>query len=126
MNDDVMQDEIVQDVDTDSQMREATTYLLQQIDQLQQLNGEWTLDGIDVYAMSPVTSSSGLKGLLIDVIGPYDTIITQYTYRANTSSNLSYVNDISPDFPWMISAALFIVLIFCVFRTLGGLLFWRK
>lgn len=101
-------------------------YIFQQFDDVYQLDDTWELQGIDVYAMSPVSSSTGLKGVLIDVIGPYDTIITQYTYRQNTSTNLTYINDISPDYPWLCSAALFVVLIFCVFRTLGGLLAWKK
>jgi len=86
----------------------------------------WQLEGIEVYAMPPITSSTGLKGLLYEVIGPYDTIITQYTYKQNGNNYYSYVNDISPDYPWLMSAALFVVLIFCVFRTLGGLLAWKK
>lgn len=94
--------------------------------QLDQVDTGWELEGIEVYAMPPITSSTGLKGILYEVIGPYDTIITQYTYKQNGNNYYSYVNDISPDYPWLMSAALFVVLVFCVFRTLGGLLSWRK
>lgn len=94
--------------------------------ELDAVENGWELEGIEVYALPPVTTSTGLKGLLYDIIGPYDTIVTQYTYKQNGNSYYSYVNDVSPDYPWMISAALFVVLVFCVFRALGGLLSWRK
>lgn len=94
--------------------------------QIDPVDTSWELEGIEVYAIPPVTSSTGLKGVLYQVIGPYDTIVTQYTYKQNGNSYYSYVNDISPDYPWIVSAALFIVLIFCTFRVLGGLLSWRK
>lgn len=71
---------------------------------------------IETFALSPVTSSSGLKGVLINVIGPYDNVVTQYRYLANSSSNYSYVNEITPDYPWICSALLFVVLLVCTFR----------
>lgn len=89
---------------------------------LQPAEDTWELEGIDVYALPPVTSGTGLKGLLLDVLGPYDTIITQYTYKQNGNNYYSYVNDISPDYPWLMSAALLIVLVFSVFRIAGGFL----
>lgn len=87
--------------------------------------GGYTLDGIDTFALSPVVSSSGLKGILLDVIGPYDNIITQYRYQANTTSNYSYVHETTPDYPWIASAALFIVLVYSVFSLLRRAL-WMK
>lgn len=71
---------------------------------------------IETFALSPITSSSGLKGILLDVIGPYDNVVTQYRYQQNTSSNFSYVNEITPDYPWIFSALLFILLVLCTFR----------
>lgn len=76
------------------------------------------LVGVESYALSPITSSSGLKGVLLDVLGPYDNIVTQYQYRQNTSTNYSYVNEITPDYPWIASAALFIVLLWSLFGLL--------
>lgn len=85
----------------------------------------WTLDGIETYALSPIQSSSGLKGILLDTIGPYDNIITQYKYQANTSSNYSYVHETTPDYPWIASALLFIILVHGVFSFFRGLL-WKQ
>lgn len=88
-------------------------------------SGDWTYDeefGIQVLALGPVTDSTGLKGLLLDIIGPYDGIVTQYRYQQNTTSNYSYVNDVQPDYPWIFSAALFIVLIWSLFMIGGRLI----
>lgn len=77
------------------------------------------LVGIEVFSLSPVTSATGLKGILLDILGPYDNIVTQYKYQQNTSTtNYSYVNEITPDYPWIASAALFIVLIWSIFGLL--------
>lgn len=68
---------------------------------------------------TPVTSSSGLKGILINLFGPYEPTITQLRYQSNTSTNYTYVNDISPDYPWLCAAGIFSIVLFCTFR-LGG------
>lgn len=89
----------------------------------------WTYDeeyGVQVLALSPIESSSGLKGLLLDIIGPYDGIVVQYRYQQNTSStNYSYVNDVQLDYPWLSSAALFIALLWSIF-AIGGRIICRK
>lgn len=71
---------------------------------------------------TPVTSGTGLKGILISLFGSYDPTITQFRYQSNTSTNYTYVNDISPDFPWLCSAAIFGLMIFCLFRLWGAVL----
>lgn len=70
---------------------------------------------------TPVTDSTGLKGIMLSLLGPYDPPITQFRYQSNTSTNYTYVNDIQPDYAWMCSAAIFAIVLFCVFR-LGGAL----
>lgn len=83
--------------------------------------------GVESYSLSPVTSSSGLKGVLLDVLGPYDTVVTQYKYQQGSNQYYSYVNDIQPDYPWLASAALFIVLIWSLFSLLRrSLSTWLK
>lgn len=73
---------------------------------------------------SPVTSSSGLKGIMLSLLGPYDPVIVQYRYQSNTSTNYTYVNDISPDYPWLCSAAIFAIVLYCTFK-LGGTFFCK-
>lgn len=88
-------------------------------------SGDWIYDeefGVQVMALGPITSSTGLKGILLDIIGPYDGIVTQYRYQQNTTSNYSYVNDVQPDYPWLFSAGLFIVLIWSLFMIGGRLI----
>lgn len=68
---------------------------------------------------TPVDSSTGLKGILIKLFGPYSPTITQLRYQSNTSTNYTYVNDIAPDYPWLCSAGLFTVVLYCTFK-LGG------
>ena len=81
-------------------------------------SSELELAGIETFALSPITSSSGLKGVLLDVIGPYDNVVTQYKYQQANNSYYTYVNEITPDYPWIASAALFIVLIISLFSLL--------
>lgn len=76
------------------------------------------LVGIETFALSPVESSTGLKGILLDLLGPYDTIVTQYRYQQGSNQYYTYVNDISPDYPWLASALLFIVLLWALFGVL--------
>lgn len=70
---------------------------------------------------TPVTSADGLKGILLDLFGSYNPTITQLRYEAN-NGYYTYVNDISPDFPWLCSAGIFALIIFCLFRMGGSLL----
>lgn len=74
---------------------------------------------------TPVESSTGLKGILIQLFGPYSPTITQLRYQSNTSTNYTYVNDISPDWPWICSCGVFALVLFCVFR-LGGAMLCRQ
>lgn len=86
----------------------------------------YELIDIETFALSPVVSSSGLKGVLLDVIGPYDNIITQYRYQANSSSSYSYVHETTPDYPWIFSAILFICLILSLFSLVKRFFTWMK
>lgn len=82
--------------------------------------------GIETFSLSPIESAAGLKGVLLDVLGPYDTVVTQYKYQQGSNQYYSYVNDIQPDYPWIFSAVLFIVLLWSVFRLFGRCLGWMR
>lgn len=73
---------------------------------------------VEAYALGPITSSTGLKGALLDVIGPYDGIVTQYRYQQANNSYYTYVNDITPDYPWILSCLMLIVLVHGVFKAI--------
>lgn len=84
-------------------------------------------DEIVVYALDPVTSAntSGLKSILLDILGPYENIVTEYRYQNYNQSTYSYLREITPDYPWFGSLAVFLVLLFSVFR-IGGSMLWKK
>lgn len=87
-----------------------------------------TLDedyGIQVTAVNPITSASGLKGVLLDVLGDYDAIVVEYRYLNNNSTSYSYVREIQPDYPWLCSAGIFLALLWSIF-TVGGRMICRK
>lgn len=84
-------------------------------------------DEIVVYALDPITAdnTTGLKSVLLGVIGPYENIVTEYRYMNSNQSYYSYLREITPDYPWFGSLAVFLVLLFSVFRV-GGSLLWKK
>lgn len=81
--------------------------------------------GVQVTAVNPITSASGLKGVLLDVLGNYDAIVVEYRYQNPNSSSYQYVREIQPDYPWLCSAGIFLALLWSVF-TIGGRLICRK
>lgn len=94
----------------------------------QQLNTpeELVLDNVETYQLSPITDSTGLKGVLLRIIGPYDNIVTQYRYQQSNNQYYTYVNEVTPDYPWIASAALFIVLLVSLFGLLKRSMSWMK
>lgn len=64
--------------------------------------------------------TGSLRYVLTQVIGPYSPVVVQYQY--NNGSNTAYLREIYPDYVWMISAALFALMIYCVFRLWGAIL----
>lgn len=83
----------------------------------------WVYDsdyGVQTYALNPIESSDGLKGVLLDVLGPYDAVVVEYRYQTTTSGNYQYVREIQYDWPWLGSLAVFLVLLWSVFRIAGG------
>lgn len=67
------------------------------------------------------SDTSGLHAILLSLIGDYNPIVKDYTYQ---SSN-GYANhsiEIQPDWSWILSCALFIVVIFSVFHLFGVVL----
>ena len=76
---------------------------------------------IDPYSLAPVTpsGSTGLKSILLSILGNYDPIVAQYQY--SNGSNYSYIREIQPDYVWLSSAAIFAILLYCTWRFLGGI-----
>lgn len=74
-------------------------------------------------ALAPVTPSntSGLKAVLLSILGNYDPIVAEYQYVGSGSYN-NYIREIQPDYVWLTSAAIFAILLYSTWRLLGGLI----
>lgn len=57
---------------------------------------------------------------MLTLIGSYDPIITIEHYTRQGTTTLTYITDISPDYTWIYSAILLIIVMFSVFKLLGG------
>lgn len=78
------------------------------------------LQSVDVYSVSPITpdSTTGLKSVILGLIGSYDTIVTDYTYTSN-NGYIQHTIQVQPDYVWMGSFLLLCLILYCLFR-LGG------
>lgn len=75
-----------------------------------------------VYTLSPITpdNTTGLTSLVLSLIGNYDPVIVEYKYQNYNSSSYSYLREVQPDYPWLVSAGIFAIVLFCSLRILGG------
>lgn len=82
--------------------------------------------GTTVYALNPVGpgDSNGLKAIMLSLIGDWDSIIVEHAY-ASTNGYTNYLREVQLDYPWLCSCAIFLVIIYCIFR-LGGAILCRK
>lgn len=78
------------------------------------------------YFVSPVTAAdtTGLKSVLLEFLGDWEPVVVETSYTT-TSGNVGIDRQIQPDYPWLCSAVLLVVLMFCLFR-LGGSVLCRK
>lgn len=74
-------------------------------------------------SVAPVTPSdtSGLKAVLLGLLGYYDPVIVEYQYQSTQGYN-NYLREVQPDYVWLCSFALLALMIFCIFRLGGALL----
>lgn len=87
------------------------------------LSEDLTLVGINSYSLNPITPSetTGLKSVLLSLIGDYDAVVVEYQYQSNNGYN-NYVREIQPDYVFLCSCGIFLVVIYCTFRIGGALL----
>lgn len=69
--------------------------------------------------------ANGFKAVLLSLFGDYEMLTKDYTYQTYNGS-ISHSVTTEPDYAWMISAAIFTVVLYCLFRLLGGVLCGRK
>lgn len=83
-----------------------------------------TITDINILSsVAPVTPSdtSGLKAVLLGLLGNYDPVIVEYQYQSSQGYN-NYLREVQPDYVWLCSFALLALMIFCIFRLGGALL----
>lgn len=75
-------------------------------------------------SMQRVSSSdtSGFKAVLLQILGDYETVVTDYEYRNNNNTYMSHSIAIEQDYAWIASAGILALLIYCTFRSIGGIL----
>ena len=78
---------------------------------------------ISLSSVAPVTpsSTSGLKAALLGILGNYDPVIVEYQFQSSQGYN-NYLREVQPDYVWLCSAALFALVIYCLFKLGGGLI----
>lgn len=82
--------------------------------------------GTTVYALNPVGpgDATGLKAIMLSLIGEWDSIVIEHSYESSNGYT-NYLREIQLDYPWLCSCAIFLVIIYCIFR-LGGSILCRK
>lgn len=65
--------------------------------------------------------SNGFKAIILELIGDYETVITDYVYQSYSGST-SHSISIEKDYAWIWSAIVLCISVYCVFRVIGGIL----
>lgn len=84
---------------------------------------EGTITNISLMSVAPITpeDTSGLKAVLLEVIGDYDPVIVEYEYMNNNNYS-SYLREVLPDYPWCASFLMLALFVYCIFRLGGALI----
>lgn len=91
--------------------------------QLDPIDMNVTLQSVNVSTERiSASDANGFKSVLLGLIGDYETIITDYEYRNNQNTYTTHSIDITPDYSWICSTAIFGLVIYCFFRLVGGIL----
>lgn len=69
----------------------------------------------------PLSASGGLKGVLVDFLGEWQSIVVEHTFVDEQGFSVTQV-DVIPDYPWIASAVLLCLMVYCLFRVGGALI----
>lgn len=72
---------------------------------------------VSVMSLDPVTAadSSGLKAVILELLGDYSAVKVEWSYE-NSNGYTSYTREIQPDYPWLVSAGIFAIVLYCLIR----------
>lgn len=95
-----------------------------QVSSEEELPPDVYLVDVQLTSVGPVTPSdtSGLKSVLLSLLGDYDPIIAEYRYMNQNSSYYSYLREVQPDYVWIAAAVMLGLVIYCLFRLGGAIL----
>lgn len=66
--------------------------------------------------------ATGFKAIMLSLIGDYETTVTDYTYQSGSSGYYSHSINVERDWSWIMSCCGFFLVVYCVLRTVGGLI----
>lgn len=102
------------DSDTDSATDPDTVYILEP----ELISAETKSQKITA------SDATGLKAVMLSLIGDYETTITDYTYQSGSSGYYSHSINIERDWSWICSCGVFAIVLYCTFKAIGGFL-WK-
>lgn len=68
------------------------------------------------------SNTTGFQSIILSLLGDYEPIVKDYEYRNNNNQYYSHSIEIQPDYSWIASAAIFAIVLFCIFRLIGSVL----
>lgn len=73
--------------------------------------------GVSLLADAPITAddATGLKAVLLEILGDYEPILFTYSYGTNATGREVFQDDV-----WLCSFWMLMLLTYCVFRLIGG------
>lgn len=82
------------------------------------------IQSVSLMSLNPITpeDTTGLKSVLLELIGDYDAVVVEYQYQNNNMTGYNYLREVQPDYVWLCSCGLFAIVIYCLFRLGGALL----
>lgn len=86
-----------------------------------------TLVDVTAFPLSVVapvgpSDTEGLKAVLVNFLGEYDPVIVEYRYATSAQGTYQYIREIQPDYVWLCSCGLLVIVIYCVFRVGGAVI----
>lgn len=112
---------------SDGDLIESTSDIVESTEAVLELEDhDLVLTSVDTHVMTVTPNdANGFKKVLLQLFGNYEMITKEYTYTSNNGYTTKQVTTES-DYPWMISAAIFAIVLYSLFRLLGGVLCGRK
>ena len=119
-----IEDELSQ-INESNTLPDSSTSNVVQEEEIIEFNPETELPNeVVLMSVAPITpdDSTGLKAILLEILGDYDPVIVEYRYQNTNQTSYQYLREVLPDYPWCASFFIFALLIYCTFRIGGALL----